>query len=113
MKMYIDYMKEREGADVIATDKGFVAYKIDFPYCLIMDVFIKKEFRRTKHCYFLADQVFDICKQAGLEAVYCQTDDRAKGSDISKMAIEKYGFISVLNNGAVTTYKMELSKWVA
>lgn len=111
MDSYELYVKERENLSTIKTEKGFVMYRIDFPNCIINDCFVKKEFRQDGHGTFLTNQVFEICKQAGVKSVYCQTDDRANGVELSKFAIENYGFELELKEGPIGYYKMEVSEW--
>ncbi len=111
MNLYEQYIKERENLDVIKTDKGFITYRINFPNCLINSYFVSKEFRQEGHGYFLANQVFEICKQAGVKTVFCQSDESANGHDLSKFTIENFGFELLEKEGAVSVYKMEVSEW--
>lgn len=111
--MYKEYIWEREKLEVIETDRGFICYRREFPNCVINDYFVKKEFRQQGHGYFLADQVFELCKQAGFKSVYCFSDDRANGHDLSKFTIENFGFELITKNGHVSEYRMEVSEWEA
>ena len=111
MEMYEKYIKEREGLSVIKTSKGFICYRIDFPVCVINDYFVLKEFRQTGHGYFLANQVFQICKDAGVKAVHCFSDDRANGNELSKHTIENFGFELIKKDGPKNEYKMEVFEW--
>lgn len=111
--IYAEYIKERENLNVIKTDKGFISYRIEFPYCLINDYFVLKEFRRSGHGYFLANQVFEICRQAGVITVFCQSDDNANGVELSKFTIEHFGFEKVSEIDTISKYKMEVSTWEA
>jgi GNAT superfamily N-acetyltransferase len=111
MNLHEQYIKERENLDIIKTGKGFITYRIEFPNCFISDYFVSKEFRQSGHGYFLADQVFDICKQAGIKDVFCQTDDNANGIELSKYTVENFGFESIMKEGSITTYKMGVSEW--
>ena len=97
---------------MIKTDRGFITYRIEFPNCFIADYFVSKENRQDGHGYFLANQVFEICKQAGVENVFCQTDDRANGVELSKYTIEHFGFEFIMKEGPVATYKMGVKEWV-
>ncbi len=109
--MYEQYIKERENLDVIKTDKGFICYRIDFPNCLINDYFVLPEYRQSGHGYFLANQVFEICSQAGVKSVYCQTDDRATGVALATFTIENFGFDLIKKEGPLNFYKMEILEW--
>ena len=111
MEMYEEYIHEREKLQTIKTDKGFICYRFEFPFCWINDYFVKKEFRQDGHGYFLANQVFQICKDAGIKTVQCQTDDLAQGANISKFTITNFGFEEIKKKDTVTTYSMEVSEW--
>lgn len=109
--MFAEYRKEREGVDCIQTEKGFIFYKIEFPDCFIHDYYVKPEFRKEGHGHFLGDQVFEICKQAGVVDVYCQTDGRAQGVGLSVLSILNFGFKIIGKEGYVTTYKLGVKEW--
>ena len=112
MEMYEKYIKERENLDVIKTSKGFICYRIEMnATCMINDCFVLKEYRNTKHATFLTNQVFEICKQAGVKTVYCNTDDRANGVEVSKFSIEQFGFELFNKCGPISNYKIEVSEW--
>ena len=109
--MYEQYIKERENLDTIKTDKGFICYRINFPHCWINDCFVSKEYRQDGHATFLVNQIFEICKQAGVEDVLCQTDERAIGVQLSRLAILNFGFEEVKKDGPLIFYRMEVEKW--
>lgn len=113
MKMYEQYIFEREGARLIKTDFGFIAYKINFPFCIITECFVLEEFREKKHGKFLADAVFQVCKDAGVKTVQCQTDDNASNVKISKNAILSFGFKYLEKKESITYYELEVSEWEA
>lgn len=106
MNMYEKYIKERENLDCIKTDKGFITYRVDFPNCFIANYFVLPEYRMEGHSVFLADQVFDICRQADVEKVFCKTDERTIGWKISRNSILSYGFKEIEKDGPVCTYSM-------
>lgn len=109
--MYKQYIKEREGLDTIETDKGFICYRIEFPTCFINDYFVMPKHRLEGHGYFLADQVFEICKGAGVQSVFCQSDERALNHEISRYTILRYGFEEFAKKGSLIFYKMDVEKW--
>jgi GNAT superfamily N-acetyltransferase len=109
--LYEQYIKERESLDVIKTERGFICYRLEQENCLINDYFVQKDFRKEGHGYFLANQVFEICKDAGVKTVFCSTDDRANGVELSKFTIENFGFELIDKVGPVSRYKMEVSEW--
>lgn len=112
MDLYKLYIKERENLDEIKTDRGFVHYRIEFPNCVLNDCFVKKEFRNDGHATFLVNQLFELCRQAGVKAVFCQTDKRSNGHGVSRIALENFGFELIKEDGPISYFKMELSEWV-
>ena len=111
MNMYQQYIKERENLDVVETERGFICYRIDFPNCWINDYFVKKEYRQEGHGYFLANQIFQICKDAGVKEVHCQTDDNAFGCALSTYTVEHFGFELYRKIENLNYFKMEVSEW--
>ena len=111
-KMYETYLSEREGLEVIRSEKGFIAYQMDYTKraCLINDYFILDAYRRSGEGYRLADIVFTICKERGIEKVYCQSDIKAKGHRVAALSILNYGFDVFQTQGDLIFYSMELSK---
>lgn len=109
--LYEQYIKERESLDVIKTDKGFITYRREFPNCTISDLFVLKEFRQEGVGSFLANQVFEICKGAGIKTVYCQVDKRANGHHLSQCAIEAFGFDLIHENVTHKIFSLGVSEW--
>ena len=109
--MYENYIKERENLSVIKTDYGFITYRIEFPNCLIADCFVLPIERQNGHGSFLTNQVFEICKGAGVKTVHCQSDENANGHSLSSFAIENFGFEWISKTGTINHYKMEVSEW--
>lgn len=112
MDMFEEYIKERENLGVIKTDRGFITFKFENGECLISDYFVTKHHRKNGHGYFLANQVFELCKELGIKNVYCQTDNRANGYELSKFTIENFGFELYKEEGPISHYVMEVSEWV-
>ena len=109
--MYGKYVKEREGLDEIKTDKGFIHYKMVGESCIISDYFVLPEFRREGHGDFLGNMVFEICKDAGIKTVYCQSDEDANRHDISRAAILAFGFKEIDKNENIHIYSMGVLEW--
>ena len=109
--MYSKYVKERENLDEIKTDKGFIHYRLDRDTCWINDYFVLREYRNEGHGYFLANQVFEICKELGVKNVFCQVDTRAAGQEFSTFTIENFGFDLIKEKGSLKFYKMGVREW--
>lgn len=62
---YAQYIKERENRDIIETENGFLSYRITEDECLVCDVFIKPELRRTGAIRYFSDEIVRIAKEKG------------------------------------------------
>ena len=111
MDLFIQYKKERAGQDCIATYKGFIFYKIEFPNALIADWFVAPEYRKNGYGYFLADQCFEIFKDAGVKDVFCTTDMNAVNWKIAENAILNFGFKWFKREGSLNHYQMGVDEW--
>lgn len=109
--LYEKYIKERENLDVINTDRGFIAYKFENENCLINDYYVLPEYRQQGHGYFLANQVFELCKELGIKKVFCQSDERANECALSTYTIEHFGFELYHKDGPINHFVMEVSEW--
>jgi GNAT superfamily N-acetyltransferase len=114
--MYKEYVKERENLKTLEIDgKGFICYRMEISeqvnICFISDYYVLPKFRKQGIGYKLADMVFSEAKKAGCERVFCQSDEKAKGHDISKLTILKYGFKEYHIEKGIHHYYMEVSAW--
>lgn len=109
--MYFDYIKERENLDHIATESGFITFRIEGENCLISDYYVKPEFRRLHKGKFFADQVLELCKERGVKFVWCQSDESANGHEAARKSILKYGFRESKKHDSVYTYILRVDEW--
>ena len=110
--MIENYLKERENLQIVKSDKGFILFKLfEDKTALISDYYTKPEFRKNGEGYKLADIVFSICKERGIERVFCQSDISANGHRVAALSILNYGFDIVRLEGNLIIYSMEVSKW--
>lgn len=65
MQFYKDYLKEREGFEVIESDSGFATYKVYGEECYIRDIYIVPEQRRKGAAAALGNQIREIAKSQG------------------------------------------------
>jgi len=64
--LYGQYIKEREGVDILEDEYGFITFKfIDNETCYIVDVFVVEEMRRNNVASKYAKKVEDIAKERG------------------------------------------------
>lgn len=108
MKMFADYIKERENKDCIYTDKGFATYSFQDGSCYIENIYIKPEFRKTGEASLLADKISQIALENGYDVLTGSVSPLAKGSTESLKALLAYGFglVSSTNNFIILSKKI-------
>lgn len=111
--LYAQYVKEREGKEVIENRFGFIVYSIQGDYGAIHEYFTLPKRRKKGQGFAMADEVFKIFKKKGVKTVICQSDERAIGWEIANLTILKYGFKEFKKEGPIHFYSMEVSKWEA
>lgn len=91
--LYAQYMKEREDIDIIEKDNGYCTYKeLGEDGLWIIDIFVEKDYRRTRLCYKMADEVAVIAKEKGLKYLYGSVDPKTNGATASMRMILNYGY---------------------
>lgn len=91
---YANYVKEREGFEVLENDKGFFEFKIDGENCYIRAMYIAPEFRSAGAAKELAAWVEETARVNGckyLTGTIIPSLNKAQASE--SMGIQlKYGF---------------------
>lgn len=116
MNKYLNYLKEREGIEIIDHEYGFIFYKFLIDRegsinCYISDYFVNPEKRCKGYGYQLADSVFKLCREKGIKTVYCQSDISAKNHSIAALSILNYGFKIYRLDRNLIYYYMEVDSW--
>ncbi len=88
--MYADYLKEREGTDVLETTEGFCTYRIKGQECYIEDIYVKPEHRRGHSASRMADKVAEIAKASGCAILSGSVSPSANGSHASLLTLIGY-----------------------
>lgn len=89
---FAEYIKERENAYVIETNKGFASYSILGEVCYIRDLYVLPEFRRSKVASDFAKAVAEAGKAAGCKTLVCGVAPQANGTTGSLSVILANGF---------------------
>lgn len=105
MKLYAEYIKEREDANIEYNDYGFMSYKEDSDGIFIIDVYIVPEKRKQGMSNELLKEV---TKKTGTKKYYTSVDTRANGWEISHVAITKTGFTELRKDNYEIYYVMEI-----
>lgn len=68
MSLFADYIKEREGTEIIEADEGFATYQFYGKICYIKDIYIVPKARQKDLASKMADRIADIARSE-----YCDT----------------------------------------
>lgn len=92
MKLYADYILERLGQDmVLIPDIGFATFQIKGKTCFIVDIFVKKEYRKAGYASVMADDISQIAKRKGCNLLIGTVLDSANNSEASHKVLKAYG----------------------
>ena len=91
MTLFAAYLKEREGVNLLETDKGFAIYVITGNECYIRDIYVKPEFRKEKVASHLADLICEKAREAGCKVLTGSVCPTTKGSTASLQVLLGYG----------------------
>lgn len=90
--MLRDYLMEREGLELYETDKGFATFLCDGAELYIRDIYVARDYRRTKVGTEIAEAVIEIGRKRGCQYVSGTVSLDAKGITESFKAILSFGF---------------------
>ena len=112
MKLYSEYIKEREGREIEYDSHCFITYEIDSSAVIVFDIYSDKEVRGTKYMLEFCDKFYDKMRSQGIKVAYGMTDMSTNGWENSERLLLKYGFKFMgidPNNENTKNYYYELS----
>jgi GNAT superfamily N-acetyltransferase len=90
---YWQYMKEREGTEVIETPHGFITHKpVSADTWYLVDIWVSPEMRRSQHGTELLNLAIELAKQNGIKRVIGSCAPSSEGSTASIIGMIKHGF---------------------
>lgn len=92
MSLFAEYVKEREGKDIVESDKGFATYFYLGDGCYIQDIYVKPEYRKSGEASNFANIISEVAKSKGYKKLYGTVCPQAKGSTESLKVLLAYGF---------------------
>lgn len=94
MSLYAEYIKEREGRECIELASGFAAYCfLPDKTCLIADMYVRPDKRRTGYGRELVQMVMDKAREAGSTRLMVAVDPSLSMSEASVKFWEALGCI--------------------
>lgn len=107
MKLWAAYIEEREDAQILHNDHGFITYKREsLTEVLICDFYVLPAFRK----FGIADQLYkQMLETEKPSIVYATSDKEAKNWKAADSFIKHYGFkeIEELQDGSMIYYCRE------
>ncbi len=81
MSLYKDYIQEREGKEIIESEKGFATFTI-FPNkeCYLQDIYVTPEFRKSGYATEMTNEIVTIAREKGCDTLIgsvCTEDKNA------------------------------------
>lgn len=93
MKLYAEYLKEREDIDLIYTDDCFITYKIyDDNTAAIIDIYSNPKVRGRQVMKNMVEELIEKFKQNNIVTIFGFTDERTNGWKRSEELMIKFGF---------------------
>lgn len=100
MKLYAEYIKEREDTNLLQLEHAFATYKkINNETYYIIDVYVEKGFRRDGLATKLSAAIEEIAKKDGATKLLGSVDLSRNGATESMQAILSNGFKFSHTNG--------------
>lgn len=106
--LYKNYLKEREGLEVVETYQGFATYKFRGADCYIQDIYVLPEYRKFGVASHLADEIAELAKKAGINVLTGSVDTRAESAETSAKVLTAYGMKPYVKEGFVAYYAKEI-----
>jgi ribosomal protein S18 acetylase RimI-like enzyme len=91
MKLYAEYLMERENMNLLWDSKGFVVYECREDYIYIKDIYVDPSFRNCGIARTLADRVIELTKEKGCKNLIGSICPKANGSTESLKVLLAYG----------------------
>ncbi len=107
--LYGDYIKEREGFDLIETDRSFATYKIRDGECFIGHMYVAPEYRKQGLARSLTEKLLAVAKEKECVALVGTVALDVKGATKTlKAALEiGYGVFQARDNVIVIAIKIK------
>lgn len=109
MSLYGDYIKEREGREIVETADGFATYTfVGQDSCYLVDIYVRPEARKSGVASDLADQVSEIAKEVGCKRLLGSVDPSLSSSRASFMVLLAYGMRPIGIEGNLVFFEKEI-----
>lgn len=109
MEMYIDFLKEHRGDEVIRNDMGFAVYRyLDPGIVYVVDIYVVPEFRKHGVASALADKIVEAAKLIDCNKMVGTVVPSAKNSTESLMVLVGYGMKLKCSSDNLIVFEKEI-----
>ena len=90
--LFAQYIREREGKNIIEDENGFATYKFEKDYVYVEDVYVCKNVRKIRFASGYLDKIAKEAKEKGMNRMVTSVCVVAKNPTLGMRAILGYGF---------------------
>lgn len=92
MSLYADYIKERNGDEIVESEIGFASFRyLNETQVYIIDIYIKPQFRKARAASTLADMIIELAKVKGCKELLGSVVPSSKSATDSLKVLLGYG----------------------
>lgn len=107
--LYSQYIKEREGFEVLETQFSFVCYKIREKECFVSHCYTSKEHRQSRSMGRLLIELTDIAHSRECDRITASIDLRDPNASLTLLVGLKFGFkVKIAESGIIIIEKIFL-----
>lgn len=107
--LYAQYLLERTDDKILEDKKGFITWRyVNEKQLYIVDIFVKKQFRKKNVASKLADMVCSIGKNLGYTEVLGTVVPSTKGAEDSLKVLQAYGMKLYSADRDIIIFKKDL-----
>jgi|11BtaG_2_1085332.scaffolds.fasta_scaffold00653_4 citrate lyase synthetase len=110
MKLYADYIKEREDKECIWNDNCFITYKIYGNEVSVLDIYSSSEARGTGEMLEFVKDFYTNMYERGIKTAYGYTDEDTNGWENSERLMLKFGFKKIGKNENYNNYVLNIEE---
>lgn len=109
MSLYADYIREREGFEVVETEDGFATFKLyENGECYLRDIYVAPEARETGLATEMADRVCEIARASLCHTLIGSVAIDDKFATRNTKVLLAYGMEIYKTSGTVVFFKKRL-----
>lgn len=109
MSLFGDYIKEKNGDEIIETPRGFASYRfIGTDTVYIVDIYVVPEHRRSNEASVIADVIVERAKAKGCTKLLGTVSPAAKTATASLRVLLGYGMHLVSSGPECIIFEKEI-----